>query len=78
MSCKAIVPKTAVIVFLAMIKVIAIVKFLISKSLKQHTIIVIEEVFWRIKSQIKPKCKQSYFNSKTFSVNLRFSKSASL
>jgi len=36
MSCKAIVPKTAVIVFLAMIKVIAmkLVKFLIAKSLK--------------------------------------------
>jgi len=36
MSCKAIVPKTAVIVFLAMIKVIVIklVKFLIAKSLK--------------------------------------------
>jgi len=36
MSCKAIVPKTAVIVFVAMIKVIAmkLVKFLIAKSLK--------------------------------------------
>jgi len=36
MSYKAIVPKTAVIVFLAMIKVIALklVKFLIAKSLK--------------------------------------------
>jgi len=36
MSCKAIVPKTAVIVFVAMIKVTAmeLVKFLIAKSLK--------------------------------------------
>jgi len=36
MSCKAIVPKTAVIVFLEMIKVIAIklAKFLIAESLK--------------------------------------------
>jgi len=36
MSCKAIVPKTAVIVFVARIKVIAmkLVKFLIAKSLK--------------------------------------------
>jgi len=36
MSCKAIVPKTAVVVFVAMIKVIAIkpAKFLIAKSLK--------------------------------------------
>jgi len=36
MSCKVIVPKTAVIVFVAMIKVNAmkLVKFLIAKSLK--------------------------------------------
>jgi len=36
MNCKNIVPKTAVIVFVAMIKVIAmnLVKFLIAKSLK--------------------------------------------
>jgi len=36
MSCRVIVPKTAVIVFLAMIKLIAIklVKVLIAKSLK--------------------------------------------
>jgi len=36
MSCKDIVPKTAVIVFVAMIKVIAmkLVKFLIAMSLK--------------------------------------------
>jgi len=39
---------------------------------------VIEEVYWRIKRQIKPNCKQSYFNSKASSVNLRFSKSSSL
>jgi len=44
----------------------------------QQTIIVIEEVFWRIKSRITLNCKQSYFNSKASSVNLRFSKSASL
>jgi len=31
-----------------------------------------------MKSRIKPNCKQSYFNSKVSSVNLRFSKSASL
>jgi len=31
-----------------------------------------------MKSRIKPSCKQSYFNSKVSSVNLRFSKSASL
>jgi len=34
--------------------------------------------FWRMKSRIKPNCKPSYFISKTSSVNLRFSKSASL
>jgi len=36
MSCKVIVPKTAVIVFVAMIKIIAmkLVKFLIAKSMK--------------------------------------------
>jgi len=36
MSCKAFVPKTTVIVFVAMIKVIAmkLVKFLVAKSLK--------------------------------------------
>jgi len=31
-----------------------------------------------MKSRIKPNCKQSYFNSKASSVNLRFNKSASL
>jgi len=46
MSCKAIVPKTAEIVFVAMIKVTAmkLVKFLITKSLKldySHLIFII-------------------------------------
>jgi len=100
MSCKVIVPKTAVIVFVAMIKVIAmkLLKFLIAKSFKLGDRYLISTIcmllfacrifsannnsnwksFWRMKSRIKPNCKQSYFNSKVSSVNLRFSKLASL
>jgi len=49
MSCKVIVPKMAVIVFLAMIKVIAIrlVKFLITKSLKLgHSYLLLSACFF--------------------------------
>jgi len=55
MSCKAIVLKTAVIVFLGMIKVIAtkLMKFLIAKSLKlghRYLIFIIFMLFFRGKS----------------------------
>jgi len=47
MSCKAIVPKTAVIVFLAVIKVIAmkLAKFLIAKSLKLGHMVYLHAFF---------------------------------
>jgi len=46
--------------------------------IKDQNNLAIAKVFWRMKSRIKPNCKQSYFNSKASNVNLCFSKSASL